>query len=122
MSTRRNKSSKSRKTSSKSAKELSPAIEDQHMRHSADPSMAVTSSLDGTYVGPRTPITARPHSNRLGLQEENDVELHLLDEDERRRAREGLESRSEEDLSKRPLSAKDTRAMALLCVLFRTGF
>ncbi|KAK7029010.1 hypothetical protein VNI00_014720 [Paramarasmius palmivorus] len=120
MSTRRKKASKSRKSSPFIAKEHSPPVEDQHMRLSADSSMAVTSSLDGSHVGPRTPITARPHSNRLGMEdgEEEDVELNLLNEGERRRAREGLESTSEEDLSKRPISAKDKRAMALLCVLY----
>ena len=80
--------------------------------------MAVTSSLDGSHASPRTPIVARPHSNRLGLEDDGeDVELNLLNEDERLRAREGLEPASDEISEKRPISGKDKRAMVLLSIL-----
>jgi len=52
--------------------------------------------------------------------EDDSVEMSLLDEDDRRQASAGILDRPEEehvtDL-KKPMSAKDKRAMVLLCVL-----
>lgn len=73
--------------------------------------MAVTSSLNSIHITPRTPISSRV----IGIDgEEEDVELSLLGEDERRQAAFGAEG---EGIDKRPISLKDKKAMALLCVL-----
>jgi hypothetical protein len=45
------------------------------------------------------------------------VELSLLGDDERRQAAEGLDSDDVDYTAKHPVSAKDKRAMVLLCVL-----
>ncbi|KAG7090807.1 hypothetical protein E1B28_009891 [Marasmius oreades] len=109
----------------KSSNTIKPTVksraEDENHRDSLmrDSSMAITSSLDGSHVATRTPINARPHSNRLGGQaDEDDVELNLLGEEERQWAREGSEPDLSEDVSKRPISTKDKKAMVLLCVLY----
>lgn len=86
-------------------------------------SMAVSSSLDSIRVSPRTPKTARPsHFDPNGHAESEEIGLSLLGEEERRRAAEGLEELEEDEFggrlqSKQPLSSKDKRSMALLCVL-----
>jgi MFS transporter, PAT family, solute carrier family 33 (acetyl-CoA transportor), member 1 len=79
--------------------------------------MAVSSSLDSIYISPRTPKTPRTMQN--GSADPEEVELTLLDDDERRRAAEGLDADVEEDpySVKRPISPKDKRAIILLCVL-----
>ncbi|CAA7259985.1 unnamed protein product [Cyclocybe aegerita] len=82
--------------------------------------MAVTSSLNSIHISPRTPKTPRP--NNMG-DDEDDVELTLLNEDERvRSARNFLDdessvSEAEHDM-KPTISAKDRRGMVLLCVLY----
>jgi PAT family acetyl-CoA transporter-like MFS transporter 1 len=77
--------------------------------------MAVSSSLDSIFISPRTPVARSPRTNQNG-NADDDVELSLLGEDERRLAAAGLD---EDDpyTTKRPLSSKDKRAMVLLCVL-----
>ena len=84
--------------------------------------MAVTSSLNSIHISPRTPRTPRTSRPGIGDDEEEDVELSLLNEEERlRSARDFLDheptSSKPEDASKLPISAKDKRGMVLLCVL-----
>lgn len=74
--------------------------------------MAVSSSLQNTHISPRT-----PKANRTFEDVEDDMELSLLGEEERRQAAEGLEDVSLRNVSKKPMSSKDKRAMVLLCVL-----
>jgi hypothetical protein len=81
--------------------------------------MAVTSSLNSIHISPRTPRTPRPN---VGDEEENDVELTLLNEEERLQSAQAFHDSDSmvseiEDVSKRPISAKDRRGMVLLCVL-----
>ena len=81
--------------------------------------MAVTSSLNSIHISPRTPRTPRPNT---GDEEEEDVELTLLNEEERLRSARAFHDDdnsmvSAEDVSKRPISGKDKRGMVLLCVL-----
>ncbi|KAF9056449.1 acetyl-coenzyme A transporter 1-domain-containing protein [Panaeolus papilionaceus] len=81
--------------------------------------MAVTSSLNSIQIQPRTPKTPRDTTN----QQNDDVELELLTEEERRAAGDYHDeddssiAESERD-QKRPISPKDKRAMVLLCVLY----
>jgi len=81
--------------------------------------MAVSSSLNSIHISPRTPRTPRPNA---GDGEENDVELTLLNEQERLQSAQAFHDSDSvvpeaEDVSKRPISAKDKRGMVLLCVL-----
>lgn len=81
--------------------------------------MAVTSSLNSIHVSPRTPRTPRPAP---GEEDKDDVELSLLDEDQRRQAESDLKDLEDEhgvpqDISKKPISTKDKRNMVFLCVL-----
>ena len=80
--------------------------------------MAVTSSLDTIHISPRTPKTPHPDIGR----DEDDVELSLLNEDERLQSARAFpdEAHSSSDTepdTKRHISAKDKRGMVLLCVL-----
>ena len=83
---------------------------------SAEP-MAMSSSLNSIRITPRTPKTPRP-----AMDDEDDVELRLLDEEERLRSANGFQ---DEDSSvagydtdpKKPISANDKRQMVLLCIL-----
>ncbi|KAJ3516788.1 hypothetical protein NLJ89_g913 [Agrocybe chaxingu] len=78
--------------------------------------MAVTSSLNSIHISPRTPKTPRP--NNMG-DDEDDVELTLLNEEERNRSArnfpddESSISEAEHDM-KPAISAKDKRGMVLL--------
>ncbi|KAF8640470.1 hypothetical protein AX17_000133 [Amanita inopinata Kibby_2008] len=89
------------------------ALLDPAMRVSSRDSMAISSSLGSIHISPRTPKSSRP----IPEDEDEDVELTLLGEEERRQADLDL---SDEDVhqSKRKISAKDKRGMALLCVLY----
>ncbi|KAF9535740.1 acetyl-coenzyme A transporter 1 [Crepidotus variabilis] len=87
-------------------------------RNGSPKPMAVSSSLNSIQITPRTPKTPRPPM----YSDDDDVELSLLNEEERvqsARDRDEEESvtDSESDL-KKPISAKDKRMMALLCVLY----
>jgi hypothetical protein len=87
-------------------------------------SPGVSTSLDNVHITPRTPRAVRPtlvdDSDFVGVGvDAQEVEMSLLGEDERRRARLGF---ANEDgrlhvTHKAPLSPEDKRAMALLCVL-----
>jgi MFS transporter, PAT family, solute carrier family 33 (acetyl-CoA transportor), member 1 len=76
--------------------------------------MAVTSSLNAIHISPRTPRTPHPDME----EEDDDVELSLLNDAERLQSARAYpdEALSSSD-TKRPISAKDKRGMALLCVL-----
>lgn len=80
--------------------------------------MAVSSSLNSIHISPRTPRTPRTH---LEAGDEDDVELELLNEEERvqsaRHFGDDASISEEEDISKKPISPKDKRNMVLLCVL-----
>ena len=79
--------------------------------------MAVTSSLNSVYISPRTPRTPRV----VAEHEDDDVEMELLAEEERERARRGLETEPDVPVKNaavaKKFSAKDKRSMVLLCVL-----
>jgi hypothetical protein len=84
--------------------------------------MAVTSGLSTIHIAPRTPKTPRTTWNAGEENETEEVQLSLLGEDERRQAAQGLGETEEQGYSvelesKRPVSAKDKRAMILLIVL-----
>ena len=79
--------------------------------------MAVTSSFSAIHISPRTPRTPHPE-----MGDEDDVELSLLSDAERLQSARAFpdESHSLSDAeldTKRNISAKDKRAMVLLCVL-----
>ncbi|KAG2023153.1 hypothetical protein CC2G_000840 [Coprinopsis cinerea AmutBmut pab1-1] len=80
--------------------------------------MAVTSSLNSVYISPRTPRTPRV----VAEHEDDDVEMELLAEEERERARRGLETEPDVPVKNaavaKKFSAKDKRSMVLLCVLY----
>lgn len=77
--------------------------------------MAVTSSLNSVYISPRTPKTPRVTNE----DEESDVELELLNDQQRLEADRDVDTPVEHhDAAKRPISAKDKRSMVLLCVLY----
>ncbi|EMD41540.1 hypothetical protein CERSUDRAFT_79154 [Gelatoporia subvermispora B] len=99
--------------------------------HSADteeedmPPRAMSTSLDSIQIHPRTPKTPRSQSRHAWSSEEgaaDEVEMSLLQGDERREFADGLSVEEEQDyLSqplKRPLSARDKRAIALLIILY----
>jgi hypothetical protein len=101
-------------------KDISPAlhvngVSDLAMRKtSSKEPMAVSSSLHSIHVSPRTPKTLHDVEDA-----EDDVELSLLGEDERERAVQDLEDEllPPQSGGKRSISARDKRAMVLLCVL-----
>ncbi|KAL0950664.1 hypothetical protein HGRIS_007449 [Hohenbuehelia grisea] len=108
MSKRRNKS--------KASSKPSPSATPSPKQHEVMPErQAMTSSLDSSsiHVAPRTPRTARN-----GYEDE--VELSLLDEDERLESARGFNGSATayEPESKKAISAKDKRGMILLCVLY----
>jgi len=84
--------------------------------------MAVTSGLNAIHIAPRTPRTSKPPKNVVEEDDTQEVELTLLDEEERLQAARGLGQTEEEGYvsgpdSKHPLSTKDQRGMALLIIL-----
>ncbi|KAK7468607.1 hypothetical protein VKT23_003111 [Stygiomarasmius scandens] len=117
---RRHKSnSKSPNPSARNSKSNTRSLQD--MKKASGDSMAVSSSLNTLHVNPSTPIISRPQSRMPFENGEDDLELNLLGENERREARQGVEepdSDSTDDAAKRPISSKDKRAMVLLCVLY----
>ncbi|PFH54736.1 hypothetical protein AMATHDRAFT_52526 [Amanita thiersii Skay4041] len=76
--------------------------------------MAVSSSLNSIHISPRTPKTPRA----IPEDDEENVELSLLDDEQRREAAQDLDEDEHTRQSKRKISAKDKRAMVLLCILY----
>jgi MFS transporter, PAT family, solute carrier family 33 (acetyl-CoA transportor), member 1 len=85
----------------------------------------LTTSLESISIQPRTPKTPRSNagpawrqSDEIGVDE---VELSLLGEDEQRQAAQGMTLEEEQEYlaqsEKKPTSAKDKRALALLIIL-----
>jgi len=107
-------SSSSRKKLKSRQKE--PRSDEKDMPTTPLNSMGVSSSLDSIFISPRTPVARTPRNFRNG-HADAEVELSLLGDDERRQAAEGLDSDDVDYTAKHPLSAKDKRAMVLLCVL-----
>ena len=95
-------------------------------------SPGVSTSLDSVHITPRTPHAVRPtHAGDsaeaddfVGGLDAEEVEMNLLGEDERRRARPGFAGgdRHLHVMHKAPLSLEDKRAMVLLCVLCTSLF
>lgn len=83
---------------------------------------ALATSLESIHIQPRTPRTPRSGRSRYdpgdadGIDE---VELSLLEEDERREAGLGMDDEGQPDhpAVKRPISSRDKRAIVLLVVL-----
>ncbi|KAJ6519370.1 acetyl-coenzyme A transporter 1-domain-containing protein [Mycena sanguinolenta] len=77
---------------------------------------AVSSSMNGITVSPRTP----KFSHRMGRGDEagDEVELSLLGEDERQQAANGMDVEEQPLHEQHSLSSEDKRAMVLLCVLY----
>jgi hypothetical protein len=82
---------------------------------SSDSTPAMSTTLDSVQISPRNHHTIR--QNHLDAEEE--VEMSLLEEDDRRLAAAGFVDGNGhlEAKHKVPLSAEDKRAMTLLCVL-----
>jgi MFS transporter, PAT family, solute carrier family 33 (acetyl-CoA transportor), member 1 len=117
MSARRNKSS-SKQPKLRKHKEDNKSDEDMP---TARP-MAVSSGLNAIHIAPRTPRISKLQWNGVEEDDTQEVELSLLDEEERLQAARGLGQTEEQGYvggldSKHPLSAKDQRGMALLIVL-----
>jgi len=89
------------------------------------PPRAIATSLDSIQIHPRTPKTPRSQSRHVWSSEEraaDEVELSLLEGDERRELADGLSVEEEQvylaQPLKRPLSARDKRAITLLIILY----
>ncbi|EGO02780.1 hypothetical protein SERLA73DRAFT_47680 [Serpula lacrymans var. lacrymans S7.3] len=86
-------------------------------------SRAVSSSLDSIHISPRTPTAMRAARRSADTDEGEEVELTLLDDDERSRAARGLSDvdslgHIDGPKPKRSLSVKDRKAMVLLIILY----
>jgi MFS transporter, PAT family, solute carrier family 33 (acetyl-CoA transportor), member 1 len=75
---------------------------------------AISTTLDSIQITPRTPRVLR--SDHADVEE---VEMSLLDEDDRKRADAGFVDGNGhiEAKPRAPLSSEDKRAMVLLCIL-----
>lgn len=121
MSARRDKSSKSPyKTRNKGLRlNKTDKPEDMPSAGSGKP-MAITSGLNTIHIAPRTPKSSRTpwDPNNTG---DDELELSLLGEEERRQAANGLGETEEQGFpvpeAKRPITNKDKRGIALLIVL-----
>lgn len=108
MSSRQRKSKVT--TAAKSPKQES-YLQDVAVTDSLSEARGSTSSMDTVRIQPRTP--------RQGAHDTQEVELALLEEDERRQAAVDV---SDDDSararrSKRPISTRDKRSMGLLIIL-----
>ncbi|KAI0344059.1 MFS general substrate transporter [Trametopsis cervina] len=81
-----------------------------------------TTSLESIAIQPRTPKTPRSNWRLSDGDAANEVELSLLGEDERLQAAQGLTLEEEQEYlaqgEKKPMSAKDKRAIVLLIILY----
>ncbi|KAF7320162.1 GYF domain-containing protein [Mycena kentingensis (nom. inval.)] len=77
-------------------------------------SHAISSSLSEMAASPRT----AKHAHRTSYDGEDDVELSLLGEEERRQAANGLDVEDQRGSQPHSLSNEDKRAMVLLCILY----
>ncbi|KAK0455910.1 acetyl-coenzyme A transporter 1-domain-containing protein [Armillaria borealis] len=121
MPARRKKSPGARASSRRTSNKNHRSDEDMPTKASTKDSMARSSSLHSIHVTPRTPITSRSHHNTREEMEndaEEGLEMSLLGEEERRQATRGVDEDASDDGLKHPMSAKDKRAMVLLCVLY----
>ncbi|KAI0253362.1 acetyl-coenzyme A transporter 1-domain-containing protein [Lactifluus subvellereus] len=96
-----------------------PSQEQDGMPRPSVPNPGISTTLDSVQINPRTPRVVR--SNHADTEE---VEMSLLEEDDRRRADPGFmdESGHLEAKHKAPLSTEDKRAMVLLCILCSIPF
>ncbi|KAI0700407.1 MFS general substrate transporter [Cytidiella melzeri] len=124
-SVRSNKHPRRRRTkpSKDATPDSSPASDQEGMPRSP---RGQTTSLESISIQPRTPKTPRSNGGPLwrasdGIGDE-DVELSLLGEDERRQAAQGMTLEEEQEYlaqaDKKPMSNKDKRAIALLIILY----
>ncbi|OCH92678.1 MFS general substrate transporter [Obba rivulosa] len=108
-----------------------PRRRQRQQDHSADtkeesmPQRATSTSLDSIQIHPRTPKTPRSQSRHVWSSEEraaDEVEMSLLEGDERRELGDGLSVEEEQEYLaqhlKRPLSTRDKRAITLLIILY----
>lgn len=109
------------------SKQPSPASDSDGMpRHPR----GQTTSLESISIQPRTPKTPRsnagPAWRRSDDIAQDEVELSLLGEDERRQAAIGLTLEEEQEYlaqaEKKPVSTKDKKAIALLIILCEFNF
>ena len=120
MSARRSKSPSKQprlRNKSKKDKEANEGEEDMPQRP-----MAVTSGLNAIHIAPRTPKTSKTQRNVVDEENTQEMELSLLDEEERKQAARGLGETEEQGYvsepdAKRSLSSKDQRGLVLLIVL-----
>jgi hypothetical protein len=89
--------------------------------------MAVTSGLNAIHIAPRTPKNVKGQWSGGDDVDTQEVELSLLDEDDRRQAAVGLGETEEQGYVgghdvKHPMSTKDQRGMALLIILCEHDF
>ena len=87
------------------------SLQDMPGTHSLNESRGITSSMDTVRVQSRT--------HGYSAHDTDEVELTLLEEDERRQAAVGVSSGGSARASRQklPMSTKDKRSMGLLCVL-----
>jgi hypothetical protein len=102
-----------RKRQSRSPLPLPPQERDS-MPKTTVSSPAISTTLDSIQITPRTPRVM--HSDHAAVEE---VEMSLLEEDDRRRAAAGfVDGNGHIEAKPRvPLSPEDKRAMVLLCIL-----
>lgn len=113
---RKSKQPRLRNSSNKTKK-----VDNEDMPQPRQP-MAVTSGLNAIHIAPRTPKTPRTPWTGREDDDADEVELNLLDEEDRRQAAQGLGETEEQGFlngseAKRPMSAKDKRGMVLLIIL-----
>lgn len=79
----------------------------------------MVSSLDGIVISPRSAsASARPARRSMDVAETDDLELSLMNGEERARAAEGFDDPSVGEKKSKQLSSKDKRAMVLLVILY----
>ncbi|KAH7929383.1 hypothetical protein BV22DRAFT_1029629 [Leucogyrophana mollusca] len=126
MSTHRNKSSAKHLPSLRhrpSNINVEANLDQLDMSPPAPPNLkAVSSSLDSIRISPRTPTAMRTVRRSTDVGDSEEVELSLLDEEERSRAARDLNDGEVlghlDAAKKKPLSNRDKKAMVLLIILY----